>query len=73
MQGCETFLEILHNKLETIAKKLFFSSSFFFKSIFFQCYYSPTFHHGATIIYYLFSPKCKEYIWESQEQRHYEK
>lgn len=30
VQSCGTFLEILHNKLETIAKKLwYFSSSFF--------------------------------------------
>lgn len=52
---------------------VFFLLFFFLNSIPFQHYYSPTFHHGITIIYYIFFPKCKEYIWESQEQCHYEK
>lgn len=58
-QSCRTFLEILINKLKTIAKKLYFPSSFFFNFIPFQCYYSPTLHHGRAIIYYLFFPNVK--------------
>lgn len=38
---------------------VFFLLFFFLNSIPFQHYYSPTFHHGITIIYYIFFPNVK--------------